>query len=101
MAICEFCNQEMSDNATTTCTGNDFVKFEQWGIMKRVPYNNEYFPTTQDEIEHRCHDCGVALGGIHHYGCDMEVCPRCGDQFAFCDCGDRLIGGGESAAIDL
>lgn len=33
-----------------------------------------------------CHDCGVAEGQIHKYGCDMEVCPFCGKQLITCGC---------------
>lgn len=27
-----------------------------------------------------CHDCGAAPGACHHYGCDLELCPVCGEQ---------------------
>src|SRR5262249_14094682 len=33
-----------------------------------------------------CHDCGVAHGGYHHPGCDVEECPRCGRQLISCNC---------------
>ena len=33
-----------------------------------------------------CHDCAAGKGELHEFGCDMETCPRCGDQFAFCGC---------------
>jgi hypothetical protein len=33
-----------------------------------------------------CADCGVQMGGIHHFGCDIERCPRCGDQLITCGC---------------
>jgi hypothetical protein len=33
-----------------------------------------------------CGDCGVQLGGIHHWGCDIEGCPRCRGQLLMCDC---------------
>jgi hypothetical protein len=28
----------------------------------------------------------VVTGGYHHPGCDMEICPRCGNQLITCDC---------------
>ena len=36
----------------------------------------------------KCHDCGISNGQrqYHHFGCDMERCPKCDGQFAFCDC---------------
>lgn len=33
-----------------------------------------------------CHDCGVLEGEIHQWGCDMEICPRCGHQLIKCSC---------------
>lgn len=38
------------------------------------------------EPDHRCHDCGIAPGGFHHPGCDIEICPRCKGQLISCDC---------------
>jgi hypothetical protein len=35
----------------------------------------------------RCGDCGAKTGFYHHPGCDIEICPRCKDQFIGCDCG--------------
>lgn len=49
--------------------------------LPSVPYEPEYGGPTQ-----RCHDCGVARGGYHHPGCDMERCPRCGGQLIVCGC---------------
>ena len=35
-----------------------------------------------------CHDCGVAKGELHIWGCDVERCPACGGQVIFCECDD-------------
>jgi rRNA maturation endonuclease Nob1 len=35
-----------------------------------------------------CHDCGVIKGQLHVFGCDVERCPVCGGQLAFCECDD-------------
>lgn len=36
--------------------------------------------------ERACHDCGAAIGEMHHPRCDMEECPRCGGQLLSCPC---------------
>lgn len=33
-----------------------------------------------------CGDCATAVGSYHHVGCDLEDCPRCGQQFIGCGC---------------
>ena len=34
-----------------------------------------------------CHDCRVSAGQLHVMGCDVEVCPACGEQLICCACG--------------
>ena len=38
------------------------------------------------DINERCHDCGIINGNIHHFGCDMERCPKCEEQIIGCEC---------------
>jgi hypothetical protein len=75
MSKCEYCNKEMLDINTTTCNKTHLLRHDNGIAYKRLPYKNEYRPEP-----HQCHDCGVQLGGIHHFGCDMERCPICKDE---------------------
>jgi hypothetical protein len=34
----------------------------------------------------RCRDCGAKPERIHHLGCEVERCPRCGNQLITCGC---------------
>lgn len=77
MAICDFCNEDMSHKDTATCMATQ-VTFIEGETYKRIPYSH---PTDQ-----RCHDCNVVLGAYHHPGCDMDLCPICGGQIISCGC---------------
>ncbi len=45
-----------------------------------------------DAESNGCADCGVAVGSFHHWGCDQEECPRCGQQLITCGCApDRML----------
>ncbi|MEQ1700942.1 MAG: hypothetical protein ABMA25_12585 [Ilumatobacteraceae bacterium] len=72
MAICEYCKLEM--NTARSCT----VEVLHMGGMP--------FPVTRHRARSRCGDCGVAHGGWHHLGCDLQSCPRCGRQLLSCGC---------------
>lgn len=68
--VCEWCKQDMQ--VATTCTGN-IIEID----------GTAYDPIPADED---CGDCGVSKGGVHHPGCDIELCPRCGEQRIHCNC---------------
>lgn len=76
-AECKLCGQHMLISVGCTCS-----EIECNGkIYKRIPYGEDDY-----DIDERCHDCGAAQGNYHHYGCDMEICPVCGEQLHFCEC---------------
>jgi hypothetical protein len=59
-----------------------------FGFIKGVgektwtPRSTEHF----EEPGGRCNDCGALHGKTHHYGCDVERCPKCGGQMIGCEC---------------
>ena len=99
MAICKWCEQEMTDRENVvSCFNNIEIKFPDGTNLPSVPYDPMSWGGPPDN---RCHDCGVAPGGFHHPGCDMERCPRCppytdprngvsyGGQLISCGCLDE------------
>lgn len=72
MAICEFCKKEMK-----TAKSCSYTKLE---IEGKIYKREKYF----DDV--KCHDCGISSCGYHHFGCDWEICPKCGCQVISCEC---------------
>jgi hypothetical protein len=82
MAICKWCNQEMTDRENTkTCLGNTEVEYPDGEVLEPIPFHSDSHDRTE-----RCHDCGILYGGNHHPGCDTERCPKCGGQLIGCGC---------------
>jgi hypothetical protein len=82
MTICDDCHREMTLAASCTARAVDLAGQRYLRIPYRTPRGGALDATM------RCHDCGVRPGGYHHFGCDMERCPRCRGQLFCCDCWD-------------
>lgn len=82
MAVCIYCNQEMTEHLG--CTQSTYDDFPDRQERARIPYGSEPQEWTSDP----CHDCGAPKGSLHHPGCDVECCPRCGGQAIACYCTD-------------
>jgi hypothetical protein len=79
MAACSWCLAEM-----TTVESCAVDAFHRNGTrISLIPYGLEPgWPSTPTT----CGDCGVARGGWHHPGCDIQGCPSCGGQLLSCGC---------------
>ncbi len=53
-------------------------------VLERIRFGQE-LSGWGDEFDN-CPDCGVAHGGLHQPGCDIEECPKCGGQIIACEC---------------
>jgi hypothetical protein len=51
----------------------------------KVDACREYIPLERMD-EDLCPSCGVQSGGLHTFGCPVEVCPWCGGQLNHCNC---------------
>jgi len=76
LAICEDCKQEM-----LTAEGCVYTHLVD-SAGKLYPRSLKHW---QDSGQ-RCHDCAAMYGKLHHCGCDVERCPKCGGQLISCDC---------------
>lgn len=79
MAVCAFCQGEMTD--TISCSVTAFHLAGRHFAL--IPYGQE---THWEARSPRCGDCGTPRGGWHHPGCDIQQCPACGWQMLSCEC---------------
>jgi hypothetical protein len=80
MVACKYCSLEMTTGAG--CTPEQIV-IDGVGY-EPVRHGHERGWTGRATA--RCGDCGALPGNVHHHGCDMERCPRCGRQSITCGC---------------
>ena len=53
-------------------------------MRERLKYGEDGY--TDDEEHVQCRDCGAKRSHLHHFGCDMERCPKCKGQMISCGC---------------
>lgn len=80
MAKCKWCEKDMMK--VDSCAKNKILVYPDG---KELPTSTYHF----DEPSGRCHDCNVKHGQAHHWGCDVERCPRCEGQLISCGCLDK------------
>ena len=84
MVQCQDCHQEMDASkpfVASSCTKRTVVIGG-----KSYLRNTSYYDKNK-----RCHDCGIVnkKGNVHHFGCDIERCPKCRGQLISCGHGEE------------
>ncbi len=77
MAKCQDCQQEMGDSKTESC------------LYDVISIDDVFYHRSTSHFEEpggRCTDCEIVHGKFHHWGCDVERCPKCGRQLISCGC---------------
>ena len=82
MATCQYCGREILEADGCNITS---VAYPDRSVWLAIPYGSEKRFSGEQPLS-RCHDCNVVLGKMHHPGCDVEECPRCGGQLISCGC---------------
>lgn len=81
-ATCDECKREMTVGGGCTATHLGTTSKGPWS--QRVVFGSE--PDDWGIERGHCHDCNAGVGQPHHFGCDVERCPRCGMQLISCEC---------------
>lgn len=81
---CSLCGRPMSAPDDAGCAV-EALPLEDGTLIARVRYGAEEDDWGASDGS-ECGDCGAPPRGVHHFGCDVERCGRCGGQFITCDC---------------
>ena len=79
----------MEQRPIVTCGYCDREMGKQECLYDHVVINGEEYQRVRVvespfyEGEPNC-ECGCEIDEVHHVGCDLEDCPRCGEQFLTC-----------------
>lgn len=86
---CEVCGQDMLK--ANGCCGKQLRIDGK--LYTRILYGNEDLSGLgfEPNVPERCGDCGCKKGFLHHWGCDLEVCPKCGRRLLSCECDDVVL----------
>jgi hypothetical protein len=84
-ATCKICHEEMVPGGgckiyEVTINGKVYERFR---VGQRP--EEDIFDAGM-EVNDVCHDCFAGYGKYHHFNCDVERCPACGEQLIGCDC---------------
>ncbi len=74
-ARCKVCDREMVPNGSC--------------LMIQIRIGNKWYQRSTEhfgEPSGYCYDCNAKHGSYHHWGCDVESCPKCGGQMLGCPC---------------
>jgi len=78
---CEYCEEKFGNNEG--CMGYFLIHGKKF---ERIKFGDESDDWGKESGS--CNDCGVKVGQIHHWGCDIERCPKCNGQAMDClECG--------------
>ena len=75
--ICEICGENL--NLSKGCSVSKL--YINGKLYNRIPVITRI-------RNKRCVDCNATVGMYHHWGCDQELCPACGNQLLSCRCDD-------------
>jgi rRNA maturation endonuclease Nob1 len=85
MVKCYDCKKEMTSKNTNSCD----LKY------KKIKINGKVYDRVTNVFDYgdTCHDCNIKnkTGNLHHFGCDVERCPKCGGKLISCSCGHKTL----------